>query len=136
MKLGRSFLLIAVVLAGCTSAVPPPPAQVVGKVSVNGEPAKGLYVVFTPIGAASPRNVVGARTHKNGAFEALAIEPGEYVVTVFWPKVTKEDGVTEEGEDRFHGRFPDPDRPLTKTTISAGDNSLPPLDLKYDLGGQ
>jgi hypothetical protein len=57
-------------------------------------------------------------------------EPGDYALTVFWPKVTIEPGETVEGEDSFRGRYRDPKQPIQKITIREGDNRLSAIGLK------
>ena len=50
---------------------------------------------------------------------------------MFWPRVAIEAGETVEGEDAFNGRYRDPKQPAQKVTIRNGDNSLPPIKLKF-----
>jgi hypothetical protein len=133
LSLVRTGVLAASVflLVGCGGSVRS--ASVTGRVTVNGEAAEGVYVVFHKIGdRVGPSHPASARTHNDGTLSA-ALEPGEYAITVFWPEVTVEESATVEGEDVFRGRFSERQKPVAKTTISAGDNALPPIELKFEL---
>lgn len=123
-------LALAAFAAGCGQPSLSP-CGVSGKVLVNDRPAEGVYVAIHPVGGAPGQGVGSGRTDKGGAFSLTVGQPGEYTITAFWPKVTVEGVETVEGEDAFKGRFRDPQRPVTKATIRAGDNPLPPIALKF-----
>jgi|SRR5579883_215206 len=126
-----AVILSALIESGCGTAEKLYP--VTGQVFVNDRPAEGVYVALyplSPIETATQQPSAGsARTSKDGSF-SLQVRPGEYAVTVFWPKVTIEKSETIEGEDVFRGRYRNPKQPLQKVTIQEGDNTLPPIKLK------
>ena len=85
---------------------------------------------LTPAGGPPGRPESGtARSRADGSFSLVVDEPGESVVTAFWPTVTVKDVETIEGPDRFRGAYADPQRPVAKPTIRPGDNALPPIAL-------
>src|SRR5947208_2084134 len=90
-------LLTACLVVGCGKADRSCP--VTGKVSVNGKPAAGLYVVLQHAGGKGQQSLASARTEKDGSFSVRVPEPGEYAVTAFWPRLIIEQGETVEGED-------------------------------------
>lgn len=124
-----ALLVAFLFVAGCAQTDRSCP--VTGRVSVNGKPAAGLYLVFTFADGKGRQNPATARTEKDGSFSLRVPESGEYAITAFWPKQIVEQGGTVEGEDAFKGRFRDPLQPASKVTITTGENALPPLDLKF-----
>lgn len=122
-------VLACLALAGC--AQPDQSCSVTGRVLVNGKEAEGLYVAFHAVGD-GPRQAAGsARTGKDGSFALRVPRPGEYAVTVFWPSVLVSEGETAEGEDRFKGKYLDPQRPALKAAVQGREHSLPPVEIKF-----
>jgi hypothetical protein len=101
---------------------------VLGDVLVNGKPADGVYLVFHP--AEDPTVSVAVRTEEDGSFTWSLPQPGEYVVTAFWPEVIVSDEETVEGDDRFRGKYRHMGTPVTTLDIDAGMNLLEPLRLQ------
>jgi hypothetical protein len=117
-------------LGGCSRTVKPCPVS--GTVSVNGQPAGGVYVLFHVIDDPQKKQAPDAtRTRADGSFSARVHGPGEYAVTVFWPSVNIEDGEAIEGEDHFAGKHRAPENPVLKATIQPGENVLAPIHLTY-----
>jgi hypothetical protein len=109
------------------------PCAVTGKVTVNGAPAAGLYLMFQPTDAKAEHRPTLIKTRKDGSFSAQMPGPGEYVVNAVWPEEeTDETGVKSEGEDYFSSRWRDPANPIRRVSITLGENALPPIDLKFD----
>ena len=126
-----AFVVAAVWLSlavGCGG--PAPEFRVSGQVVVNRAPASGVYVLFYP--AADPAAKSAAATTQTGAdgsFIAKMPIAGKYAVTVFWPKVTIDQGESIEGEDRFQGRYRYPQQPVASVSIEQEQNSIPPIIL-------
>lgn len=126
----RLLLLMLIGLApvalGCGLGTKPCVVQ--GVVQVNGAPAGGVYVVLTD----SANQTAGSgRTDSTGAFRLTVATAGDYAVACFMPKVTKSpEGDVIEGEDLFNGRFRNPQLPVTKASLNAGENSLPVIQLR------
>lgn len=110
---------------------------VVGRVLVNGKPASRAEITFHPLSSPGERVTPFAIAGEDGVFRLstrLANDgapAGEYAVTVAWPKIVKGVGGEEDrGPDQLRDRFRDPQRPAAKVTIAAGENALPPIELK------
>jgi hypothetical protein len=133
------ILLPTILLPGCggdnlprSEAFP-----VVGRVLVNGKPASRAEITFHPLSSSGKQVSPFAIAGEDGTFRPsthLANDGaplGEYAVTVVWPKILKGVGGEEDrGPDQLRDRFRDPQRPAAKVTIAAGDNALPPIELK------
>ena len=118
-------LLIAI--AGCGG---PKPCVATGQVLVDGVPTEGVYVVFHTVGGTGGQADSGTtRSGSDGSFSLVVSAPGETTVNAFQPTVTEKEDETIEGPDVFRGLYSNPQRPVLKTTIQAGDNALPPIKL-------
>jgi hypothetical protein len=127
------------VLAGCSGG-PKNGYPVRGKVTHNGTAAAGALVVFHPRGATGPDVVrPSAVTAEDGTFSlsipgGTGAPAGEYDVTVVCekPAAAKGDkaGEREVSDDVFRGRFANPAGSGLRATVKAGDNDLPPFDLR------
>jgi hypothetical protein len=118
--ISRIFLLAAIFTgSGCGKS--PIPCPVSGQVIVNKRPAEGAYVILHP---------VGMKDGQQGSFTMTVQRPGEYVMTVFWPKVITQASESFEGEDQLQGQYSDPQRPVQTVTIQTGANALKPIELK------
>jgi hypothetical protein len=130
-------VLVALLLAvGCKSEPPPAPAQVSGKVTVGGRPAAKAYVRFHSL--ADPAKLYSpevTRVEADGSFSlTVRAGAGEYAVTVCWPSTSytepNQKGEEVEGDDRLRSRYDTPERPATKVTLTAGENTLKPITLQ------
>lgn len=113
--------------AGCESK--PPEYMVTGRVQVDGQPASGVYVVFTPTGDPELKVSNATRSKDDGSFTWHLTLPGEHAITAFWPEVLVSEDETTEGKDRLRGKFRDPRQPVLKVEIVEGENQLPLLEL-------
>jgi hypothetical protein len=100
-----------------------------GNVTVAGVPTAGVYVYLSEI-KNTQAATLGAKTDASGTFSLPVATSGEYAVTATWPQVTVDHGEEIEGKDRFRGKHANPSRPILKVTIQAGENTLPPINLK------
>jgi hypothetical protein len=127
------FLLVASagMALGCGDQFEAPRSayNATGVVTVAGVPTAGVYVYLSEIGNAQAATL-GAKTDANGTFSLSVTAPGEHAVTAKWPQVTVDHGEEIEGEDRFRGKHANPGKPILKVTIQAGENTLPPINLK------
>lgn len=108
-----------------------------GSVTYNGKPAPGAKITFWQLPLSLEDKTAWqilrprATAASDGSFQPSCYEPndgamkGEYAVTVTWTG-----GEGPPGPDLLQGRFADPKNPPLKVTIAAGQNTLPPLDLK------
>lgn len=119
---------VLLLLSGCGPA--DTTRQVSGQVLVNSQPASGVYVVLHAADAiAGPASGAG-RTNEQGEFALKVPQPGEYVVTVFWPQMIVQAEETIEGPDRFGGRHRHPQQPLRTVVVTDPETTLQPLQLK------
>lgn len=115
-------------LSGCGPA--DTTRHVSGQVLVNSQPTSGVYVVLHAAGdIAGPASGAG-RTNSQGEFALKVPQPGEYVVTVFWPQSIEQAEETIEGPDQFGGRHRNPQQPLRTVVITDPETTLQPLQLK------
>ncbi|GAA4422659.1 hypothetical protein [Bremerella cremea] len=121
-------LLVTIFLGGCSS--PPEKILVTGKVLINDKEADGAYVLLYNEGQATEVAAASARTINDGSFKLEVATPGNYLVTLMWPKKVMDDGALIEGDDRFQGRYRNPQKPVAKIEIHEGENSLDPITLK------
>jgi hypothetical protein len=123
--------ILAMPLTGCDEKQPVEILPIKGKLTINGKPAKGVYLQFHRLGI-SPGSAPpdGAKTDADGSFIVPAHDPGDYAVTAFWPEVTLVEGEELEGADRFNGSFTNVDQPVKKVTIKAGENVLETINLR------
>jgi hypothetical protein len=89
-------------MVGCGGNDQPRLQPVKGKLTINGKPAGGLYVVFTPIGATRGTGAMD-RTQPDGRFAlvsrgGIGAAAGEYKVTV------RADSMMADGSDRPKGK--------------------------------
>ena len=131
-----AFALLTVT-CGCSADSQLHPVR--GRVLCNGEPAVGARVIFHPkndptLQGAHPAGVVTA----DGSFTLTTYKPGDgapvgdYIVAVTWPDdaaKTGNHGSKHSDNDRLHGKYSDPAKPLLQAQVVAGDNDLPAFDL-------
>lgn len=128
--LWRLSILLAALALGCSGSGAPPALLVSGKVIVNKMPASGVYVLFYPAADAVKKVAAAAtQTDSAGSFSAKVPEAGNYVVTVFWPTISVVQGESIEGEDRFRGRYRNPQQPVLSVPIDKERQELAPITL-------
>lgn len=119
-----------------------------GEVFVQGQPAAGASVAFYPAQAAAAVAPGAAPTtrppiptavvDKDGSFRLTSLRaydgaaPGDYLVTVTWSDVSRQDGDTVEGPDKLLWQYARPGQSGLKATIKTGDNKLPRFNLAVD----
>lgn len=134
-------LVLAFALApaalGCGGGDAGPPIHPVsGLVRVDGRPAAQARVTFHRLGGPPTVAVPYAVADAEGAFRPSTrltgdgAPAGEYALTVVWPEIRVDHGEEVAGRDRLGGRYGNPQTSPLKATIRAGENPLPPLDLK------
>lgn len=122
------LILTCVTLCGCGQRDDAP--TISGTVTVDGQPAEGLYVVFHDAQENNSDSVASStRTASGGKFVWTVPKPGNYIVTAFWPEkiVTQEE--TIEGADRLSGKYRDLKSPAATVSITAGENQLDEIEL-------
>jgi hypothetical protein len=110
-----------------------------GKVTVDGEPTKGVYVFLVPEKQPATHGIYpNAITDEHGVFWVSTYDSedgaplGEYTVTAKWPKG---EGlmVNSDSPDRLDNRYTDPKTSTIKITVKeatkANPNEVPPLEL-------
>jgi len=139
--LGATLLLAALVVlvAGCGGKGPRLyPGK--GAVRINGEPAKDVNVLFTPVASpeagATPLSPA-AVTGEDGSFQLMSFKPsdgapaGDYQVTVIYPMNRFNKHLS--GIDRLRGKFANPQTSGLTAKVEPRSNDLPPFDLKADV---
>ena len=133
----RTFYLtaaLALTCSSCGNGIYP----VSGKVTYQGQPAKGAIVSLLRRGA-NPMNeqAIMGIVREDGAFSLVCGDkgagapPGDYDVLIEWrPRSTLPKGLAKPMPDRLGGRYADPKNPRLRAEIKAGTNSLAPFELK------
>jgi hypothetical protein len=126
--------------SGCGGHKGPVLYSVKGSVRINGEPAKDVNVMFTPVappeGGATPLSPA-AVTGEDGSFRLMSFKPGdgapagEYRVTVIYPMSRFNKHLS--GIDRLRGKFANPKTSGLTAKVGPKSNDLPPFDLKVDV---
>ncbi|MCZ2340405.1 MAG: hypothetical protein LC104_01255 [Bacteroidales bacterium] len=142
MKICIRFSLVPVclvlLLIGCGEDGPKmkPVFPVHGTVKVKGQPAAGVQLNFSPIGAGKDATFATATSSGDGAFELSTYKKGdgapaaEYIITAFWPdhrpgttKVRAAAG-EEIAPDRLSGVYSNPATSKLRATVREQDNTL------------
>jgi hypothetical protein len=132
-----TFGLIMTMLSqlGCTPSGPEL-YPVTGKVNVNGKPAASALIFFhrkdkKDMNEATPFATAGA----DGSFSVFTEPgregalPGEYVLTVVWPDMTKEPDGNGGRPDVLRGTHDKIPTSKLTASVKAGPNTLAPLEL-------
>jgi len=106
--------------------------QVQGSVEINGEPQKGVAIVFNHTDPTVTKNAARpvAVTDANGEFTLSTNGPGDgavegkYIVTFFWPQ-----GGTSS-RDFLKGKYVNKDNSSFEITVTPQDTILPPFELE------
>jgi len=111
-----------------------------GSVRINGEPAKDVNVMFTPVappeGGAVPLSPA-AVTGEDGSFRLMSFKPGDgapagdYQVTITYPMNRFNKHLS--GIDRLRGKFSNPKKSGLTVKVEPKSNDLPPFEVKADV---
>jgi len=111
-----------------------------GKVTVDGQPAKGVFVFLTPakqpathaiipMGVSDDQGEYWISTYDSGDGAPL----GDYMVTSKWPKASGMQAVQSDSPDSLGDRYSDPAKSSIKLTVQeatqAKPNEIAPLEL-------
>ena len=128
----------AAALAGCGGSAdraPTYPAR--GQVLWEGKPLAGALVALHPLTSAGDQTLPArAETDEQGKFvlgtydSEDGVPAGEYVVTVHWHQLQKNGESFEPGPDVVPAQFSVRAQSELKVRIAAGENQLPPFDLR------
>ena len=131
---------LVVLASGCAGNKGPRLYPVKGVVRINGEPAKGVNVMFTPVappeGGGTPLSPA-AVTGEDGSFRLMSFKPGDgapagdYQVTVIYPMNRFNKYLS--GVDRLRGKFANPKTSGLTAKVEPKSNDLPPFDLKAEV---
>lgn len=110
-----------------------PKYSVNGLVTVNGEPAAGVTVRFYHKDKSlMPQDQMPvAMTDERGAFELSSFgrgdgaAEGDYAVTFYWPV-----NMMAPNNDRFQGKFNNPETSKYQITVPAASTTLSPMELE------
>ena len=126
--------------SGCGGNKGPRLYPVKGSVRINGEPARGVNIMFTPVappeGGATPLSPA-AVTGEDGSFRLMSFKPGDgapagdYRVTVIYPMHRFNKHLS--GIDRLKGKFANPKTSRLTAKVELKSNDLPPFDLKANV---
>ncbi len=140
MPVARSVAAVILLTAvGCGSHIsvtPEPAYPVSGTITAKSSPAVEARVTAVSLGP-SPEagREFDAITDDKGEYRfgtntaTDGLPPGRYAVRVTWPDVVRRSDPEHE-IDRLRGRYNDPKKPAFTIEVKAGDNLLPPFDLK------
>jgi hypothetical protein len=128
---------LVVLLSGCGGKRGPRLYHVNGSVHINGEPARDMNVMFTPLSppedGSTPLSPSGV-TEEDGSFRLMSFEPddgapaGDYQVTISFPMSRFNKNLN--GIDRLKGKFANPKTSGLTATVEPKSNDLKPFDLK------
>lgn len=111
-----------------------------GTVLINGQPAKDVNIMFSPV---TPTEVGGVPlspsgvTEEDGSFRLMSFKPGDgapagdYQVTVSYPMNRFNKHLS--GIDRLKGKFSNPKTSGLTAKVEARSNDIPAFDLKADV---
>jgi len=130
---------LVLLMAGCGHKGPKL-YPVKGSVFINGEPAKDVNIMFTPVAppedGGTPLSPAAA-TEEDGSFRLMSFEPddgapaGEYQVTISFPMSRFNKNLN--GIDRLKGKYSNPKTSGLTATVEPKSNTLPAFNLKADL---
>ena len=132
--------LFVTLLAGCSKGHGVTLYPVKGKVFINGEPARDVNIMFTPV---VPIEVEGhflspaAATDDDGSFRLMSFEQddgapaGDYLVTIIYPMNRYNKNTS--GIDRLNGVYSDPKTSKLTAKVEAKPNEIPTFNLKADV---
>ncbi|MCI0460787.1 MAG: hypothetical protein L0Z62_27880 [Gemmataceae bacterium] len=107
-----------------------------GKVTVRGKPAAHALVFLHRVGRTDPSEPVPyGQVGNDGQFvlttrkDGDGARPGDYVITVYWPDMSKPEDGNGQRPDALNGAYDKPAASKLKAVVKAEENTLPPLDL-------
>jgi len=112
--------------------------QIGGKVTVDGEPVRDLFVFLIPKGQKAPSGEFAAsraQCRDDGTFqittylEGDGAPQGEYAVTFEWLKF-RQTGSSWVGPDKLNGRYSDPLKSEFHITVGSSPATIGPFELK------
>ena len=132
-------LLVIMFAAGCSGRKGPKLYPVKGMIYINGQPAKDVNVMFTPVTPFEDGLLLSpaGATDDDGSFRLTSFDAddgapaGEYLVTVIYPMSRFNKNLN--GIDRLKGKYSNPKSSGLKATIEPKANDLPPIQLKAEL---
>ncbi len=138
---GRVLVAGALVaLVSSCSSKGPRLYSVTGMVRINGEPARDVNIMFTPVtpleGVTEPLSP-SAVTGDDGTYHLMSFKPGDgapagdYQVTVSYPMSRFNKHLN--GVDRLKGKFANPKTSGLTAKVEPKSNELAPFDLKADV---
>jgi hypothetical protein len=142
-RAGGRFLAagaLAALVFGCSADKGPRLYPVRGVVRINGEPAKDVNVMFTPVNPPAGGDVPlspAAVTQEDGSFRLMSFQPGDgapagdYLVTVIYPMNRFNKHLS--GIDRLRDKFANPKTSGLTARVEPTSNDLPPFDLKAEV---
>ena len=130
-----SVLLLVSMFIGCEPSGPKL-HPVKGVVHVAGKPAEHAIVFMHRKDRNALTDQIPYGTCvANGSFEietpsvGKGAQEGEYLITVFWPDMSKPASGTGERPDSLNGAYEKVEKSTITATVKTGKNELPPLDL-------
>jgi hypothetical protein len=134
-----AFVLAAISLS-CSSAAGDKLNSVSGKVTYKNQPLPGALVTFHPKGVTGMSAVTSTGlTAEDGTFtlttgQKTGVPAGEYVVTIICiEEPAGKKGMStgsDNSKDKLQGVYANRDKSQLTATVKAGDNQIPPFDLK------
>ena len=125
---------------GCGGQKGPRLYAVTGSLRINGEPAKDVNVMFTPVapleGVTAPLSPT-AVTGKDGTFRLMSFKPGDgapagdYLITIVYPMNRFNKHLA--GIDRLKGKFANPKTSKLTAKVEPKSNELAPFEVKADV---
>lgn len=143
LRAGGRFLTagaLIVAVAGCGGNKGPVLYAVAGSVRINGQPAKDVNVMFTPVSPIPGLNELlspSAVTAEDGSFRLMSFKPGDgapagdYQVTINYPMNRFNKHLS--GIDRLKGKFANPKTSGLTAKVEPKSNSLPTFEIKADV---
>lgn len=135
----KSALLVGSVLLFVVGCGPSGPKlhPVVGQVKVEGKPAE-YALVFMHRKERDPMldPLPFGKCKADGSFEidtpnvGKGAQEGEYTITVYWPDMTKPEDGNGQRPDALNGAYEMVAQSKIFTTVKAGKNEIPPMELK------
>lgn len=140
-RIAFAFLLAASIASGVGCDSGPKLYPVKGTVRVDGKPAGDATVFLhrkgrdnlnepVPYAKCGPDGTFAVTTTKPGD----GAQPGEYVITVVWPDMSKNPDGNGERPDLLRGTYNKAATSALKATVEAKDNQLPEINLTAPKG--